>query len=132
MLIWTSKTQVMAKRRVESQTISLTLDQNKVGNQPDLLGRRGRATYRWKAFDESCNVVSNNISIQGLFAKLWGSKIAGVLTGAISRLPLGSPGVATLLWGKCEVATHTPKNGTWESFGTLKNLKRNCRGQNTL
>jgi len=40
--------------------------------------------------------------------------------------------VATPLWGSCEVATHTPENGTWESSGTLKNSERNCRGQNTL
>jgi hypothetical protein len=33
---------------------------------------------------------------------------------------------------ECEVATHTPENGTWESSGTLKNLERNCRGQNSL
>jgi hypothetical protein len=39
--------------------------------------------------------------------------------------------VATLLWGKCEVVTHTPENGTWESFGTPKNSERDCRGQNT-
>jgi hypothetical protein len=39
--------------------------------------------------------------------------------------------VATPLWGSCEVATHTPKNGTWESSGTLENSERNCRGQNT-
>jgi hypothetical protein len=39
--------------------------------------------------------------------------------------------VATPLWGKCEVATHTPENGTWESSGTSKTLERNCRGQNT-
>jgi hypothetical protein len=39
--------------------------------------------------------------------------------------------VATPLWRKCEVAIHTPKNGTWESSGTLKNLELNCRGQNT-
>jgi len=36
------------------------------------------------------------------------------------------------LWGKCEVAIHIPENGTWESFGTPENSKRNCRGQNTL
>jgi hypothetical protein len=35
------------------------------------------------------------------------------------------------LWGKCEVATHTPENGTWESSGTPKNSERNFRGQNT-
>jgi len=40
--------------------------------------------------------------------------------------------VATPLWGKCEVATHISKNGTWESSGTPKNLERNCKGQHTL
>ncbi len=39
--------------------------------------------------------------------------------------------VATPLWGSCEVAIHTSENGTWESFGTPKNLKRDCSGQNT-
>jgi hypothetical protein len=39
--------------------------------------------------------------------------------------------VATPLWGKCEVATHTPENGTWESSRTLENSKLNCKGQNT-
>jgi hypothetical protein len=40
--------------------------------------------------------------------------------------------VTTPLWGNCEVVTHTPKNGTWESFGTPKNSERDWRGQNTL
>jgi len=40
--------------------------------------------------------------------------------------------VTTPLWGKCEVATHTLENGTWESFGTPKNSKRDFRGQITL
>jgi hypothetical protein len=40
--------------------------------------------------------------------------------------------VVTPLWGSCEVATHTPENGTWESSGTPKNSERNCRGQNAL
>jgi len=39
--------------------------------------------------------------------------------------------VATPLWRKCEVATHTPENGTWESSKTLENSERDCRGQNT-
>jgi hypothetical protein len=39
--------------------------------------------------------------------------------------------VATPLWGKCEVATHTPENGTWESSRTPKNSECNFRGQNT-
>jgi hypothetical protein len=40
--------------------------------------------------------------------------------------------VATPLWEKCEVAIHTPENGTWESFGTPENSEFDCRGQNTL
>ncbi len=40
--------------------------------------------------------------------------------------------IVTPLWEKCEVATHTPENGTWEPSGTLENLERDCRGQNTL
>jgi hypothetical protein len=32
------------------------------------------------------------MAIRGFLAKLWGSKVAGVPFGAISRLPLGSPG----------------------------------------
>jgi hypothetical protein len=40
--------------------------------------------------------------------------------------------VATPLWGKCEVATHTPEMGTWESSGTPKNSEFDCKGQNTL
>jgi len=63
----------------------------KVRNRPDLLSFRGRVTYRWKALDESYNFASDRTSIKGLLAKLWGSKIAGVLVGGISGLPLESP-----------------------------------------
>jgi hypothetical protein len=40
--------------------------------------------------------------------------------------------VTTPLWGKCEVAIHTPENGTWESSEIPKNSERDCGGQNTL
>jgi hypothetical protein len=63
----------------------------KVRNWPDLLIFKWRATYRWKALDEGYNFASNRISIRGLLEKLWGSKVAGVPTWAISGLPLGSP-----------------------------------------
>jgi hypothetical protein len=63
----------------------------KVKNRPDLLSCRGRATYRWKALNESYNFASDRTSIGGFLAKLWGSKVAGVPFGAISGLPLGSP-----------------------------------------
>jgi hypothetical protein len=64
----------------------------KVKNRPDLLSYRGRATYCWKALDESYNFASDRTSIRGLLAKLWGSKVAGVSAGGISGLPLRSPG----------------------------------------
>jgi len=63
----------------------------KVKNRLDLLSYRGRATYCWKSLDESYNFASDCTSIGGLLAKLWGSKVAGVPTGGISGLPLGSP-----------------------------------------
>jgi hypothetical protein len=64
----------------------------KVTNRPDLLGCRQRATYRWKALDESYNFALDRTSIQGFLAKLWDSKVSGVLVGGISGLPPGSPG----------------------------------------
>jgi len=64
----------------------------KVENWPDLRSYRGRATYRWKALDDIYNFSLDHIAIRGLIAKLWGSKVAGVPFGAISGLPLRSPG----------------------------------------
>ncbi len=58
----------------------------KVENRPDLLSCKGRATYRWKAIDKSYN-----FAVQSLITKLWGSKVAGVSIGTISKLTLGSP-----------------------------------------
>jgi hypothetical protein len=55
----------------------------KIGNRPDLLIYRRRATYYWKALDESYNFALDCILIGGLLAKLWGSKVAGVPTWAI-------------------------------------------------
>jgi hypothetical protein len=39
--------------------------------------------------------------------------------------------VTTPLLEECEDDTHTPKMGTWESFGTPETLKLDYRGQNT-
>jgi len=64
----------------------------KVKIRPDLLSCRQRATYRWKALNESYNFALDRTSIGGLFTKLWGSKVAGVPVGTISGLPLESPG----------------------------------------
>jgi hypothetical protein len=69
----------------------------KVGNRPDSLTCRWRATYCWKVLDEGYNFAYNLTSIKGLHTKLWASKVMGVLILGIlilgiSRLPLGSPG----------------------------------------
>jgi hypothetical protein len=52
---------------------------------------RWRATYHWKTLDEGYNFALYLISIEGLHAKLWTPKVAGVQALGISRLPLGSP-----------------------------------------
>jgi len=52
---------------------------------------RWHATYRWKAIEKGYNFDLHFISIGGLHAKLWASKVVGVLILGISRLPLGSP-----------------------------------------
>jgi len=69
----------------------------KVGNRPDLLVCRRRVTYPWKALDKGYNFALDCISIQGLLAKLWGSKIMGVPIWAILGLPLRSLGTKSHL-----------------------------------
>jgi hypothetical protein len=64
----------------------------KVGNRPEILGWRRRATYCWKALDESYNFALDRTSIRGLLAKLWGFKVPWVPQGGILRVPCGSPG----------------------------------------
>jgi hypothetical protein len=50
---------------------------------------RWRATYRWKSIDKGYNLALDFISIRSLYTKLWGPKVAGVSTLAISGLPFG-------------------------------------------
>ncbi len=51
----------------------------KVGNRPDLLSCKPRATYCWKALDKGYNFALDRTSIRSLFVKLWCSKVMGVL-----------------------------------------------------
>jgi hypothetical protein len=90
----------MTKRRAGSRTpgslsresASFDFRPLKVGNRPEILSCRRRATYRWKALDESYNFALDRTSIRGLLAKLWGSKVSGVPQGEILGFPAGSPG----------------------------------------
>ncbi len=49
------------------------------------------ATHRWKALNDDDNFALNLISIGGLHAKLYGSKITRDPTLGISKIPFGSP-----------------------------------------
>ncbi len=69
----------------------------KVRSRPYFITCRWRATRRWKALNKGCNFASDLISIWGLNTKLWGPKVVGVPTLAISGLPLGSPGTKSHL-----------------------------------
>jgi len=75
--IWTSKTQVIAKR--------------KVGNWPNPGECKCSAIHHWKAFEESYNFVSDLIPIGGVNKELWPRKVLGVQTGTILGFLLGSP-----------------------------------------
>jgi hypothetical protein len=57
----------------------------KVKNQLDFLVYMWHATYRWKALDNDYHFALDLISIKGLHVKLWGPKVAGVLTLGIPR-----------------------------------------------
>jgi len=94
----------------------------KVRNRLNLLGFRGHVTYRWKALDESYNFALDHISIGGLLAKLWGSKVAKVLTDAISRLIRESQERKSIwMWVLWPATKYTirgkvvasPKSGPW-------------------
>jgi hypothetical protein len=80
----------MAKRRARSQTANLIPNQKKSRIDPIYLDEKG-VRHTVKKLNESYNFVLNRISIRGFFAKLWGSKIVRVPTGAISGLSFGSP-----------------------------------------
>jgi len=53
--------------------------------------RRWGAIYHWKDLDKGYNFALDLISIGGLHALLWASKVTQVPTLGISRFPLRSP-----------------------------------------
>jgi len=64
----------------------------KVKNRLDFLVCRWHTTYHWKFFDEGYEFALDLTSIGGLHAKLWASKVTGVLILGISGLSHGSLG----------------------------------------
>jgi hypothetical protein len=63
----------------------------KVGNRPNLGACRWSAIRLWKALDENYKFSLDLIPIGGLSKELCPCKVAGVQTGIVSRLLLGSP-----------------------------------------
>ncbi len=82
----------------------------KVGNRPDLLAFRRRATYRWKALDEGSNFALDLIAIRGLQKKLCALKVAGVLGQKAIWMWPPWRGVEYTIWWKV-VAPPSPGRG---------------------
>jgi hypothetical protein len=80
-------------------------------------------TYHWKNLDKGYNFALYLISIEGLYTKLWGSKVMGVPTLGISGLPFGrSPKIKchldVALVERCKIyykgkVVASPKFGSW-------------------
>jgi hypothetical protein len=66
--------------------------------------------------------------MEGLQAFLWGSLfLPMVFMPEVGKID----NVATPLLEECDDDTHILEMGTWESSGTSKTSKFDCRGQNT-
>jgi len=105
--IQTSVTQVMVKRKVGSQTGSLTPDHKKSGIDPILVCADGvRHTIGKKALEESYKFASDLIPIRGLSRELWAPKVPGVSTRTVSKLLLWVPGIKAIWmpvrWGNAK------------------------------
>jgi hypothetical protein len=100
----------------------LTPQTLKVRNQPDCNACRWSATCHWKALNKNYKFALDLIPIRGLSKELCPRKVAGVQTGTISRLLLGSPGTKShsdvsaaerlenIIWGK---VVASPESRPW-------------------
>jgi hypothetical protein len=70
----------------------------KVRNRPNPGACRWSAAHCWKALDKSYKFALDLIPIGGLKKELWRHKVAGVQTGTVSGLPLGSPRTKKVIW----------------------------------
>jgi len=74
--IWnTSYGQKKARESNSRDSASFDSRPLKVGNRPEILSCRKRATYRWKGLDETYNFALDGESIEGLLRKLWSLKV---------------------------------------------------------
>jgi len=101
----------------------------KVGNHPNFLACKWHVTYFWKVLNKGYIFSLDLISIGGLYAKLWASKVARVPIVGILGLPLGSPGTKWHL-GVSPVAIHRVyykgKGGGFPQVWVVVNLVSLC------
>jgi hypothetical protein len=102
--------------------LTIWFPSTKSRESPNFLMCRWHATYDWKDLNEAYNFSSDLISIGGFHTKLWASKVVGVPTLGISRLPFGSPGKNAIWmlvpWLATEYTIRgkvvaSPKSGPW-------------------
>jgi len=84
----------------------------KVGNQPNFLVYRWRATYRWKALDEGYNFALDLITIGGLHIKLWAPKLRESELWQFRDSHLGVPRQKSLwMWASWRSTKYTIREG---------------------
>jgi hypothetical protein len=97
----------------ERSRIKLVVSQPlKVRNPPYSLVCKWLATYHWKDLDEGKNFVLNYISIGGLHTKLWGPKVARILTLGQNAIWMWASWRGTKYTIKGKVVA-SPKFGPW-------------------
>jgi hypothetical protein len=91
LLIWTFEIQIMARRKAGSQTSNLILDRKKSGIEPIYLSRDGVRHTVEKLSTRDTILLRTTFQSEVCSQSYEGSKVTGVPTWAISRLPLGCP-----------------------------------------
>jgi hypothetical protein len=82
----------------------------KVRNRSNFLACMQRATYRWKAFDESYNFALDFIAIEGLHMKLCSPKVTGVPVVEFRDSYLGVLGQKAIwMWSSWRGAEYTTR-----------------------
>jgi hypothetical protein len=82
----------MIKKKRLGVKLAIWLSTTKSQESIRFLSVEPACKYHWKAFNKGYNFYLDLIAIEGLHAKLWAPKIAGVLVVEILGLSLGSPG----------------------------------------
>jgi hypothetical protein len=108
LLIWTFETQVMAKR------MAVWLSTTKSRELTRFTYLQMTCDIQLESSRQELQLCFRSHSIKGLLTKLWGSKVAGVPTSAISGLPPRSPDTKNHL-DVGSVASHIVyyKGGRW-------------------